>query len=174
MTLYLTSSKLYKDLLKYCVNDNEIKEEFNKKIKELNFNNKNEVNYFLNNYKIITFNKNNLKKYIESLKYFRYNNTENIIKYIFETYFYDVFDNIMGRETIEMVKIISSMWKFKDIINKYYESINIKGWEWTKNKLYNFSQIINITNLNLKNNNKITDDEIKKNDTHTRSKFRFK
>jgi hypothetical protein len=52
MTLYLTSSKLYKDLLKCNYNNNKIKEEFNKKIKELNFEDVNEVNYFLNNYKL--------------------------------------------------------------------------------------------------------------------------
>jgi hypothetical protein len=50
MTLYLTSQKFYKDLLKYYDNE-KIKEEFNKKIKELNFNDGTEVNYFLNNYK---------------------------------------------------------------------------------------------------------------------------
>jgi hypothetical protein len=60
-----------------------------------------------------------------------------------------------------MIKIISSIWKFKNIIDEYYKSINIIDESWTKNKLNNFSGIIKITNLNLKNNKKITDDEIK-------------
>jgi hypothetical protein len=87
MTLYLTSSGLYEDLLKYCNNENEIKKEFDKKTKELNFEDVNEVNYFLVNYKIILYDKNNLIKYIELLRYFRYDITKNVIKYIFETYF---------------------------------------------------------------------------------------
>jgi hypothetical protein len=45
MELYLTSSRLYKDLLKYYDNEN-IKEEFNKKIKKNNFKDGNEVNFF--------------------------------------------------------------------------------------------------------------------------------
>jgi phosphoglycerate-specific signal transduction histidine kinase len=76
MTLYLTSSILYKNLLKYSVNKNEIKEEFNKKIKELNFKNIDEVNYFLNNYKNISYDKNNLIKYIKLLRFFKYNITK--------------------------------------------------------------------------------------------------
>jgi hypothetical protein len=160
MTLYLTSSRLYTNLLKYCDNENVIKEEFNKKIKEYKFEDENEVNYFLNNYKNINYDKYNLIKYIELLKYFRYDITENIIIHIFETFFFDDVDNIIDNGIIEMIKIISSMWEFDNIINQYYESINIKGC-WTKNKLNNFSKIINITNLNLYGNNEITDEEIK-------------
>jgi hypothetical protein len=52
MSLYLSSSRLYKCLLKYCDNEN-IKVKFNKKIKEFNFKNKNKVNYFLVDYKNI-------------------------------------------------------------------------------------------------------------------------
>jgi hypothetical protein len=160
MSLYLTSSRFYGELLKYCDNEN-IKEEFNKKIKEFNFEDENKVNYFLNNYKNIRYDKNNLKNYIELLKYFKYNITENIIRYIFETYFYEIIDNIIGDEIIEMIKIISSMWEFKNITDKYYELINIKYKSWTKNKLNNFSKIINITNLNLEYNNMITNEGIK-------------
>jgi hypothetical protein len=161
MALYLISSRLYKDLIKYCNNKNIIKEEFNKKIKEFNFEDENEVNYFLNNYKNNIYDKNNLMKYIELLKYFRYDNTENIIIHIFETYFFDDVDNIIENEIIEMIKIILSMREFKNIIDKYYESINIKGENWTKNKLNNFSRIINITELNLSYNKTITDEGIK-------------
>jgi uncharacterized protein YktA (UPF0223 family) len=144
MALYLTSTRLYKNLLKYCNNENEIKKEFNKIIRERFFEDENEVNYFLSNYKYILYNKNNLIKYIELLKYFRYDIAENIIRYIFKTYFFDDVDNIIDKK-IEMMKIISSTREFKNIVNEYYESINIE--KWTKNKLYNFSQIINITNL---------------------------
>jgi hypothetical protein len=71
---------------------------------------------FLNNYKNIHHNKNNLIKYIELPRYFRYDITQNVIKYIFETYFFDSVDNIIDNEIIGMIKIISSMWKFKNII----------------------------------------------------------
>jgi hypothetical protein len=161
MTLYLISSKLYENLSKYCNNKNLIEELFNKKIKELNFEDVNEVNYFLDNYKNVSYDKNNLIKYIELLQFFRYTITENVIRYIFETYFFDVINNIIDNKIIEMIKIISSMWDFKSIINEYYESINIKSWTWTKNKLYNFSRIINITNLNLRYNENITNEMIK-------------
>jgi hypothetical protein len=67
--LYLTSSGLYKDLLKYNRNKDKIKEEFNKKIKELNFEDENKVNYFLENYKTISYDENNLNKYINLLKF---------------------------------------------------------------------------------------------------------
>jgi hypothetical protein len=60
-----------------------------------------------------------------------------------------------------MIKKISLTLKFKGIVNKYYELINIKNNGWTKNKLYNFSQIINIANLNLSWNKNITNKEIK-------------
>jgi hypothetical protein len=138
MALCLKSSELYINLLKYCDDENKIKEKINKKIKELNFNDEVEVNYFLDNYKIISYNKNNIMKYMELLKYFRYNITKNVISHIFEKYFFDVIDNIIDNDAIEIIKIISLTWEFKKIINKYYELININGKSWTKNKLNNF------------------------------------
>jgi hypothetical protein len=139
MILYLTSSELYKNLLKYSHNKNKIKEEFNKKIKELNYVDENEVNYFLSHYKSISYDKTNIIKYIKLLNYFKYTITENIIKYIFKKYFFDVIDNIIDNDAIEMIKKISLIWEFKYIIDEYYEIINKKVKSWTQTKLYNFS-----------------------------------
>jgi hypothetical protein len=56
------------------------------------------------------------------LNYCNISNISNIIllkkfiRYIFKKYFFDVVDNIIGSETIEMIKIISQIWEFKDII----------------------------------------------------------
>jgi hypothetical protein len=46
---------------------------------------------FLANYKSISYDKNNIIKYVELLKYFRYDITENIIRHVFETYFLMLF-----------------------------------------------------------------------------------
>jgi 5S rRNA maturation endonuclease (ribonuclease M5) len=125
MTQYLTESNLFWKMIKYD-KSGDVKNEFYNKIIDLGFNDYNEINIFLHNYKNLDYNKNNLNKYINLLIFFDYNISENFIRHIFEKYFYEIINTHIDDNIIEMIKIITSVLKFKYIFEKYYDKINKK------------------------------------------------
>ena len=69
------------------------------------------------------YNNNNISEILSLLKFFNYESTIEIVKFIFEKYFYNVIDGEIDEDTIKMIKIIIiSHWSINgnyiaDILN---------------------------------------------------------
>lgn len=159
MKSYLAKSKLF-DIMMNIQKENiaVIKKSFYSQFDAYGFKNKNEVEYFINNYKMLNYKKKNILKYLRLVVFFDYDIKEDFGKYLFETYFYNKINIDISCDDIYMINSMIRFFNFD--VNEYYHKINNYGLI-NKKSLYNFSQIMRIKELILFEKSDVTDDDIK-------------
>ena len=168
MTIIFDTSKLYHLFLNNDGNECEIQNVFLNKVTDFGLTEE-EIKIFLNDYKAISYDENNILKYIDIVSYFQYSIKENFIDYIIEHY---VFDQMLLLDKLEHTNIITKIeklceeykWKSNEQLLYISKYIVIKKLNLSCNKNITdegIKNFINIHTLDLRHNDKITDEGTK-------------